>query len=89
MCGFCGIVNYDINISGNSQIIRSMFDTLSSRGPDEEGIFLDDCVNLGHKRLIVIDPENGSQPMSFSYQGNKYNPHAGNTCLCRPALLSG
>lgn len=72
MCGFCGIVNYDINISGNSQIIRSMFDTLSSRGPDEEGIFLDDCVNLGHKRLIVIDPENGSQPMSFSYQGNKY-----------------
>ena len=39
MCGFCGIVNYDINISGNSQIIRSMFDTLSSRGPDEEGIF--------------------------------------------------
>ncbi len=72
MCGFCGIVNYDIKISGNSQIIRSMFDTLSSRGPDEEGIFLDDCVNLGHKRLIVIDPENGSQPMSFSYQGNKY-----------------
>ncbi len=35
-------------------------------------VFLDDCVNLGHKRLIVIDPENGSQPMSFSYQGNKY-----------------
>lgn len=72
MCGFCGIVNYDLDISENRQIIKNMFDTLSQRGPDEEGLFLDDCVNLGHKRLIVIDPENGSQPMSFSYQGNKY-----------------
>ncbi len=72
MCGFCGIVNFDKDISQDRHVIKEMFDTLSLRGPDEDGLFLDRHVNFGHKRLIVIDPENGSQPMSFSYQGNKY-----------------
>lgn len=72
MCGFCGIVNFDKDISKDRHIIEDMSNTLSSRGPDEEGVFLNTNVNLGHKRLIVIDPQNGSQPMSFLYQGNKY-----------------
>ncbi len=72
MCGFCGIVNYNKDISNNRKIIGNMAETLSSRGPDEDGLFLDTNVNLGHKRLIVIDPEKGKQPMSFTFQGNTY-----------------
>ena len=53
MCGFCGIVNFDKNISNDYPIIRNMANTLSSRGPDENGLFFDAHVNLGHKRLIV------------------------------------
>ena len=72
MCGFCGIVNYNKDISNNNQIIKNMTTTLISRGPDEGGFFLNKNVNLGHRRLIVIDPENGTQPMSFNFQGNIY-----------------
>jgi len=72
MCGFCGIVNYSKNISNDYHIIRNMARTLSSRGPDEDGLFFENNVNLGHKRLIVIDPKNGKQPMSYGFQGNLY-----------------
>ena len=72
MCGFCGIVNYEKNISNDYPIIRNMTNTLSSRGPDEDGLFFDTNVNFGHKRLIVIDAENGRQPMSFSFQDGIY-----------------
>ncbi len=72
MCGFCGIVNYSKNISNDYHIIRNMSRTLSSRGPDEDGLFFENNVNLGHKRLIVIDPQNGKQPMSYSFQGSLY-----------------
>ena len=57
MCGFCGIVNYKKDISNDYHIIQDMINTLSSRGPDEDGTYMGTCVNFGHKRLIVIDPE--------------------------------
>ncbi len=71
MCGICGIVNYKQNIS-NEKIISNMTDILSPRGPDEKGFYINNNVNLGHRRLIVIDPENGSQPMKFTFRGNTY-----------------
>ena len=72
MCGFCGIVNYNKNISNDYYLIRNMTNTLASRGPDEDGLFFENNVNLGHKRLIVIDPKNGRQPMSCNFQDNVY-----------------
>ncbi len=72
MCGICGIVNYSKNISKNYDVINDMTAILTSRGPDEVGFFTDVNINLGHRRLIVIDPENGSQPMQFSFQNNTY-----------------
>lgn len=72
MCGICGVVNHSRNISNDFSIIRNMANTLSSRGPDEDGLFFDTNVNLGHKRLIVIDPDNGKQPMSYTYQDTTY-----------------
>lgn len=72
MCGFVGIVNLKKNISVQKQIILNMNDTLSGRGPDECGYYSEDNVLLGHRRLIVVDPDGGKQPMTYQYQGNTY-----------------
>ncbi len=72
MCGIVGIVNYNKNISNNYHIIRNMNNTLGNRGPDEDGYYFENNVNFGHKRLIVIDPKGGKQPMSATFGGNTY-----------------
>lgn len=72
MCGLVGYVNYTKDISSYKHIIGNMNNCLSKRGPDEDGYFLDKHINLGHKRLIVIDPENGKQPMQATYNDNTY-----------------
>lgn len=82
MCGIVGFVNYKKEFSNKRNVINTMLQTLSNRGPDEEGIYLKNNVALGHKRLIVIDPQGGKQPMieRFSqgefvivYNGQIYN----------------
>ncbi len=72
MCGFVGVVNLKKNISGEKQVIIDMNQKLSKRGPDECGYYVEDNVLLGHKRLIVIDPNGGKQPMTYQYEGNTY-----------------
>lgn len=57
MCGFVGFVNFKKDISKDKTILENMNQTLSKRGPDEEGYYIDKLVALAHKRLIVIDPE--------------------------------
>ncbi|AJT42764.1 asparagine synthase [Psychromicrobium lacuslunae] len=37
--------------------------TMICRGPDDEGLWIDQHVALGHRRLSIIDLENGRQPM--------------------------
>jgi asparagine synthase (glutamine-hydrolysing) len=61
MCGITGIVGRREAAGGD---IRRMLDALSHRGPDGEGIFADDQVILGHRRLSIIDLEGGRQPLS-------------------------
>ena len=82
MCGFVGYANFKQDFSTNRNILNSMSETLKKRGPDEEGYYLDKHVALAHRRLIVIDPEGGKQPMierfSFGnyvlvYNGQIYN----------------
>lgn len=57
MCGFVGFTNFKENVSNNKNILEKMNNTLSKRGPDEEGYYIDNHVAMAHKRLIVIDPE--------------------------------
>ena len=57
MCGFVGFGNFKEKISDKEIILKNMNDTLSKRGPDEEGFYLNDYIALGHKRLIVLDPK--------------------------------
>ena len=68
MCGFAGFVNIKEKLHENSKtILENMNKTLSKRGPDEDGYFVSDNVYLAHKRLIVIDPDGGKQPMIEKY----------------------
>ena len=72
MCGIVGVVNYKEDISNQYYIIKKMTKAITKRGPDEEGIFVDKHCNLGHRRLSIVDIENGKQPMRFSVLGTDY-----------------
>ena len=71
MCGIAGWIDYENDIS-NQDCIINMSNALKNRGPDEEGHYMSNNVCLLHRRLIVIDPENGKQPMFIEAYGNKY-----------------
>lgn len=77
MCGFVGILNKNGN-SIRPEILRSMADTIHYRGPDEEGMFLNDHIGFHHKRLSIIDLKTGQQPMTYRdytivFNGEIYN----------------
>ncbi len=82
MCGIVGLVNYQKDLPNKKNVLNKMVQTLAKRGPDEEGMYLNKNVALGHKRLIVIDPQGGKQPMverfslgeyAIVYNGQIYN----------------
>jgi asparagine synthase (glutamine-hydrolysing) len=63
MCGISGIFAY--NTVGSFYMVNmgASVDRLAHRGPDGRGIFVDDLISLGHRRLSIIDLENGRQPL--------------------------
>lgn len=72
MCGFTGYANFTDKIHHSKTVIQQMNSMLSKRGPDEDGYFYSDYVHMAHKRLIVIDPEGGKQPMIEHYSYGDY-----------------
>ena len=72
MCGICGIVNFHIKIKNYEPILDQMKETLRKRGPDDSNSYISNNVLLGHRRLIVVDPLGGIQPMISTYEGTKY-----------------
>ncbi len=72
MCGIAGIVNFKEDIVKDKEILEKMIKTLERRGPDSKGYYISTNVLLGHRRLIVVDPEGGMQPMTKIVQDKKY-----------------
>ena len=72
MCGITGFVNYKKDISSYKNVLSEMTNELHKRGPDEEGFYLNNHIALGHKRLIVIDPEGGKQPKIKKFAFGEY-----------------
>ncbi|MDI6751584.1 MAG: asparagine synthase (glutamine-hydrolyzing) [bacterium] len=58
MCGVCGFSG-----KANEVVLRKMADSIFHRGPDEDGFYSDGKVNLGIRRLSIIDVETGHQPI--------------------------
>jgi asparagine synthase (glutamine-hydrolysing) len=81
MCGINGIARS--SRSGNrvdAELLKRMRDILTHRGPDDEGIFIEDNIGLGHRRLSIVDVAAGHQPMTnesrslyITYNGEIYN----------------
>lgn len=66
MCGIAAIIKKH-NTGVNRDEIQRMNDTMVHRGPDADGIFIDQNIGLGHRRLSIVDlSDDGRQPM-FSY----------------------
>lgn len=72
MCGFTGYANFIDKIHHSKSVIQQMNASLSKRGPDEDGYYYSNYVHFAHKRLIVIDPEGGKQPMIEHYSYGDY-----------------
>jgi asparagine synthase (glutamine-hydrolysing) len=64
MCGIVGVVARDPNEAVDPARLERMRDVLTHRGPDGEGLWIEGPVGLGHRRLAIIDPARGHQPMS-------------------------
>lgn len=63
MCGIAGWVSFERDLRQERQTALGMTRTMICRGPDDEGLWIDQHVALGHRRLSIIDLENGRQPM--------------------------
>jgi asparagine synthase (glutamine-hydrolysing) len=59
MCGICGEVAFKRRAHAGQ--LAAMTDSLRARGPDAEGIFLQDGIGLGHRRLSILDLTSTSQ----------------------------
>src|SRR4051812_6551204 len=62
MCGIAGIVRWD-GRPPSAETIQSMCEVMVHRGPDDQGIYLDDSAALGMRRLSIIDLSTGHQPV--------------------------
>ena len=92
MCGFVGWINFSEPIANETDIIGKMAEKLAHRGPDAEGFWFSEHVALGHRRLVVVDPDGGRQPMiGTKGSGNYimvYNGELYNTEDIRQELVS-
>ncbi len=81
MCGICGIaIPEGFNKDVDAATLVRMRDSLTHRGPDDGGVYIDRVVGLGHRRLSIVDLAGGHQPMSnedgsvwITYNGEVYN----------------
>ncbi len=72
MCGIAGWIDRNIDMSEKLGVLNKMSQTLDRRGPDENGIYVNKNTAFIHRRLIVIDRENGKQPMAVKHEGTTY-----------------
>ncbi|MFO7682200.1 MAG: asparagine synthase (glutamine-hydrolyzing), partial [Chloroflexota bacterium] len=64
MCGICGVISRNGTSPVSEPLLRTMNDWLRHRGPDDAGIYLDDCAGLAMRRLSIIDLSTGHQPIA-------------------------
>ncbi|MFG2674991.1 asparagine synthase (glutamine-hydrolyzing) [Streptomyces sp. NPDC048445] len=82
MCGITGWVSFERDLHSESATLDAMTETMSCRGPDDRGSWINGPAALGHRRLAIIDLPGGRQPMTADtprgtvalvYSGETYN----------------
>ena len=84
MCGIAGFCDFtqDYRAPQWRETASDMGNTLARRGPDDAGVWRCRTCALAHRRLAVIDPDHGHQPMLrhlpegdcvLCYNGELYN----------------
>lgn len=82
MCGITGWVSFERDLQSASATVDAMTETMSCRGPDDRGTWINGPAALGHRRLAIIDLPGGRQPMTADtpkgpvalvYSGETYN----------------
>ena len=64
MCGICGVFFQDRNRAANRESLAAMNRQILHRGPDDEGMFVQDNIGLAMRRLSIVDLNTGHQPIS-------------------------
>ena len=77
MCGICGFTG---KLENREDVLKRMTAVITHRGPDSEGFYADDSVNMGFRRLSIIDLGSGHQPiynedktLVLTFNGEIYN----------------
>ncbi|MFE3140614.1 asparagine synthase (glutamine-hydrolyzing) [Streptomyces scopuliridis] len=83
MCGIAGWVDFDRDLRREAADVEAMTATMAPRGPDAGDVWITPHAAFGHRRLSVIDPAGGTQPMvaeengrvlaALTYSGEVYN----------------
>jgi asparagine synthase (glutamine-hydrolysing) len=63
MCGFAGYIDLRGERRAKKDLLNRMTDTLTHRGPDSAGCFVEANLGLGFRRLSIIDLAGGDQPL--------------------------
>lgn len=72
MCGITGWVHFKRDLRAQLPVVEKMTKTLSKRGPDDDNVWAETHAVFGHRRLTVVDPIGGKQPMTKIHQDNRY-----------------
>ena len=64
MCGICGQFNFGSSAPVRRADLEVMTKSITHRGPDDEGYFIDGPLGFGFRRLSIIDLSGGHQPMA-------------------------
>ncbi|MBU6145312.1 MAG: asparagine synthase (glutamine-hydrolyzing) [Paenibacillaceae bacterium] len=82
MCGITGWIDWDGVGDEHAHVVTNMTRTLIPRGPDDGALWRMPKGVLGHRRLSIIDPTHGQQPLvrtivgvprAIVYNGELYN----------------
>lgn len=63
MCGICGAFSLSTGRPVPEAAISAMSRTITHRGPDDDGLFVEGQVGLGFRRLSIVDLATGNQPI--------------------------
>ncbi len=81
MCGINGILHLQSQKKIDERVLVKMRDSLEHRGPDDKGLFIENNIGFGHRRLSILDVSlAGHQPFLSEdgryvmvYNGEIYN----------------